>query len=202
MTSATRLVFFQDSVLKQEPVPVNQLPSYKRQNIPAGTILVLQSYTVNITQDHHRITLKNLQFDSFSSWYVFARHVDIIFDRITPIESIDTLANEQQNNKEVKIFVERGSLGTQQGFLKLVVNVDTVLKREPVDSAVLKDEFKQSIPAGTELILSTSQPDVNNTVKFPLVSNHVRFSLKDLDFKGFSSNWYAFDKHVGIDRVG
>ncbi|GAB1544744.1 hypothetical protein NUACC21_74200 [Scytonema sp. NUACC21] len=202
MVFATRIVFFQDTVLKQEPIQSSRLPSFKRVNIPAFTVLVLQSYTFLITQDHHRITLKNLQLKGFSSWYAFAPDVDIFSDEVFPIRNVDDIAAEQQNNNEVKIFVDRDSVGNQRSFLKIVANTDTVFKREPVDSSVLRDEFKQTIPAGTELVLATSRPDANGAVRFPIVKNHVRFSLQDLDIKGFSSNWYAFDKHVGIDRLG
>ncbi|WP_407890072.1 hypothetical protein [Scytonema sp. NUACC26] len=155
-----------------------------------------------ITQDHHRITLKNLRFKGFTSWYVFAPHVDIFSDEFFPIQTVGDIAAEQQNNKEVKIFVDRDSVGNQRNFLKIVVNTETVFKREPVDSSILKDEFKQIIPAGTELVLTTGRPDGSGAVRFPMVKNHVRFSLQSLDIKGFSSNWYAYEEHVGIDRLG
>ncbi|MUH01787.1 hypothetical protein F7734_59875 [Scytonema sp. UIC 10036] len=202
MAFATRIIFFQDTLLKQEPVQSSQLPSFKLVNIPAFTVLVLQSYTFLITQDHHRITLKNLQFKGFTSWYVFAPHVDIFSDEFFPIQTVGDIAAEQQSNNEVKIFVDRDSVGNQRNFLKIVANTQTVFKREPVDSSILRDELKQTIPAGTELVLATGRPDGSGAVRFPLVKNHVRFSLQNPDIKGFSSNWYAYEEHVGIDRLG
>ncbi|BBD58870.1 hypothetical protein NIES2109_16490 [Nostoc sp. HK-01] len=203
MATLNRVLFIQDTVLKQEPVQSNQLPSTKQQSIPLGTLLVLKSYELPINNsDHYKLFLEDIQFKGFSSnWFAFGKHAKIIQDEITPVTSISAIATKQQAKDNVKVTVDRQSVGNQTGFLKLVFNAETIIKRQPVDSKVLNDPSKQIIPAGTELILSTDKPDTNNSVKFSIQDNHLKFNLKDIEFKGFSKDWYVFTQHVGIQRV-
>ncbi|MFH7029720.1 MAG: hypothetical protein ACHBN1_31260 [Heteroscytonema crispum UTEX LB 1556] len=204
MTNLTKIVFLQDTVIKQQPVQSSQLPSNQRQNIPAGTVLILQSYAVSSRgPDHYRLTLQDVQFKGYTgNWYAFASHVDIIQEPVNFVPTVDAILSKQQDKNTVRIIVDRQSVGDQQGFLKLVFNIDSIIKRKPVDSKVLNDQSKQTIPAGTELILLTSKPDTNNVVRFAIEQGHVKFTLKDVELKGFSQDWYAFNKHVGIERVG
>ncbi|RUT01047.1 hypothetical protein DSM106972_070530 [Dulcicalothrix desertica PCC 7102] len=198
-----RIVFTIDTVIKQEPIQSNQLPSNRLQNIPAGTTFVIQSYSLPPgNNDHYKITLENIQFKGFSNWFAFAGHVQIIQEPIVVATTIEAVVNRQTEKNVARIAVDRNTLETQQGFLKLVFNVDTFIKRQPIDSNVLNDQSKQLIPAGTELVLSTSLPDSTNTVRLPIQDSHVRFNLDDIEIKGFSRDWYAFIKHVGIQRVG
>jgi hypothetical protein len=198
-----RIVFVQKSVMKQKPVQSNQLPSNQLQDIPAGTTLVLQSYSIPPgSNDHYKITLDDIQFKGFSNWFAFANHVQITQEAIIPETSVEAVIAKQTDKTVAKISVDRNTLGVQQGFLKLVFNVDTFIKRQPIDSSVLNEQSKQLIPAGTELILATSLPDNNNIVKFTIQDNHVKFNLFNVEIKGFSQDWYAFVKHVGIQRVG
>ncbi|AFY42817.1 hypothetical protein [Nostoc sp. PCC 7107] len=203
MATLNRVLFIQDTVLKQEPVQSSQLPSTKQQSIPIGTLLVLKSYELPINNsDHYKLFLEDIQFKGFSSnWFAFGKHAKIIQEEITPVTNISAIATKQQSKDSVKVTVDRQSVGNQQGFLKLVFNAETIIKRQPVDSKVLNDQSKQIIPAGTELILSTDKPDTNNSVKFSIQDNHLRFNLKDVEFKGFSKDWYVFTQHVGIQRV-
>jgi hypothetical protein len=198
-----RIVFIKDSTIKQEPIQASQLPSTKRQDIPAGTTLVLQSYSIPPgSNDHYKIGLQNIQLKGFASWFAFAEHVQIIQEPIVAATTVEAVIAKQTQKDVANITVNRSTLGVQQGFLKLVFNVDTFIKRKPIDSSVLNDQSKQLIPAGTELILATSLPDTNNIVKFAVQDNHVKFALHSLEIKGFSQDWYAFVKHVGIQRVG
>ena len=198
-----RIVFITDTIIKQEPIQASQLPSNRQQNIPAGTTFVIQSYSLPPgNNDHYKITLQNLQFKGFSNWFAFADHVQIIQEPIVQATTLEAVVNRQTEKNVARIVVDRNTLGTQQGFLKLVFNVDTFIKRQPIDSNVLNDQSKQLIPAGTELVLSTSLPDNTNTVRLPIQDSHVRFNLDDIEIKGFSRDWYAFIKHVGIQRVG
>ncbi|MBD2496369.1 hypothetical protein [Nostoc sp. FACHB-280] len=203
MASLNRVLFTQDTILKQEPVQSSQLPSTKQEKIPIGTLLVLKSYEIPAAHsEYYKLSLEDIQFKGFSSnWYAFGKHTKIIPDEITPVENIQAIATKQQAKNTVNIIVDRQSVGNQQGFLKLVFNVDTIIKRQPVDSKDLKDQSKQAIPGGTELILFTDKPDNNNIVKFTLKDNHLKFSLKDIEFKGFSKDWFVFTQHVGIQRV-
>ncbi|MEA5572939.1 hypothetical protein [Calothrix sp. UHCC 0171] len=201
--TTNRIVFVQNSVIKQQPIDSSQLPSNQRQDIPAGTTLVLQSYSIPPgSNNHYKISLDDIQFKGLSNWFAFANHVQIIQEPIVPETSVEAVIAKQTDKTTAQINVNRNTLGTQQGFLKLVFNVDTFIKRAPVDSQTLNEQSKQLIPAGTELILATSLPDNNNIVKFPIQSNHVKFNLFNVEIKGFSQDWYAFIKHVGIQRVG
>lgn len=198
-----RIVFVTDTIIKQEPIQSSQLPSDRLQNIPGGTTLVIQSYSLPPgNNDHYKITLQNIQFKSFSNWFAFAKDVQIIQEPIVAATSVESVVNQQTEKNLVKVAVDRNTLGTQQGFLKLVFNVDTFIKRQPIDSNVLNDQSKQLIPAGTELVLATNLPDNTNTVRLPIQDSHVKFTLDDIEIKGFSQDWYAFVKHVGIQRVG
>ncbi len=198
-----RIVFNQDSTIKQEPIQASELPSTKRQNISAGTTLVLQSYSIPPgSNDHYKIGLQKIQLKGFNNWFAFSEHVQIIQEAIVPVTTVEAVIAKQTQKDVVNITVNRASLGVQQGFLKLVFNVDTFIKRRPIDSSVLNDQSKQLIPAGTELVLATSLPDANNIVKLAVQDSHVKFTLKDIEIKGFSQDWFAFVKHVGIQRVG
>lgn len=198
-----RMLFIQDSVIKQQPIQANQLPSNRRQNVPLGTLLVLQSYNVpSATPDHFRIGLKNLQIKGFANWFAFADHVRILEEAFTPITTVEAMVAKQTEKNVVRITADRNIIGNQQDFLKIVFNQDTVVKRKPVDSTLLNDQSKQTIPAGTELVLLTSSPDTNNIVRLPIEDGHVKFTLKDMELKGFSRDWYAFNKHVGIQLLG
>ncbi|MCC5636503.1 hypothetical protein LC593_11640 [Nostoc sp. CHAB 5844] len=203
MATLNRILFIQDTILKQEPVQSSQLPSTKQQKIPIGTLLVLKSYEIPASNsDHYKLSLEDIQLKGFSTnWFAFANHAKIIQDAINPVQTIQAIATKQQAKDTVIFTVDRQSVGNQQGFLKLVFNADTIIKRQPVDSKVLNDQSKQAIPAGTELILLTDKPDTNNSVKFQLQDNHIKFSLKDIEFKGFSKDWYVFTQHIGIQRV-
>ncbi|MBF2067191.1 MAG: hypothetical protein IGS39_22660 [Calothrix sp. C42_A2020_038] len=198
-----RIVFITDTTIKQEPIQSSQLPSNRLQNIPAGTTFVIQSYSLPPgNNNHYKITLQSIQFKGFSNWFAFADHVQIIQEPIIPATTVEAVIARQTDKNAVRITVDRNTLGQQQGFLKLVFNVDTFIKRRPVDSNVLNDQSKQLIPAGTELVLATSLPDNTNTVRLPIQDSHVRFSLYNVEIKGFSQDWYAFIGHVGIQRVG
>lgn len=203
MATVNRILFIQETSLKQEPVQSSKLPSTKQQKIPVGTVLVLKSYEIPVNHpDHYKLTLEDIQFKGLSNnWYAFAKHVTIIQDANNTGTNVQAIATKQQAKDTVKIPVDRESVGNQTGFLKLVFNVDTFIKRETVESKILNDQFKQAIPAGTELILLTDKPDTNNIVKFPLQNNHLKFNLKDIEFKGFAKDWYVFTPHVDIQFV-
>jgi hypothetical protein len=199
MTSFSRILFTQDTVLKQQPIQSSQLPNNQLQRIPVGTELVLQGYSVPASHpDHYRFTLRNMQFKGFNAWFVFGKHVQIIESAFTLVTTIDAMIAKQTEKNALRITVDKKTIGNQQGFLKIVFNVDTFIKRRPVDANVLNDQSKQTIPTGTELVLLTSAPDANNIVRLPIEDSHVKFSLKDAELKGFSSDWYVFTKHAGI----
>lgn len=205
MASLTRILFKGDTFLKREAVQSSQLPSNKLLSVPVGTLLVIQSYGPPASnQDHYRLTFEKLQFKGFNSdWYAYSRDAEITQKALSAATTVDAMVAKQTEKNIVKIPVDKTTIGNQQGFLKLIFNVDTVIKREPVDdSSVLNDQSKQVIPAGTELVLLTDKPDANNIVKLPIDRNHVKFALKGIEFKGFSKDWYAFTQHVGIQRLG
>ena len=204
MVSRVGLFFKRDSAIKQRPVNSSDLPSTQRQTIPVGTLLVLQSYAEPspATTNHYRFSLKTLQIKGFSTnWYAFADHVQLMNQPFSPVQTVGNVLANQQQKDVVKIIV-KGQPFAAQGFLKLVFNIDTIIKRRPVDSNVLNDQSKQAVPAGTELVLFTNQPDAFKAVSFSIEDKHVKFTLKDLEFKGFRQDWYAFIDHVGIQPIG
>lgn len=200
-----RVLFQQDTFLKQRPLQSSQLPNYELQKIPVGTALVLQSYAIPPDHpDHYKLGLSKIQFPirngSSSTWFAYEPHVDIN-QSFTPVTTVGQIARNQKSDSIVKIYADRQIIGSQQGFLKLVVNQDTVIKRDAVSSDILDPSAKQDLPAGTELILLTSPPNSSNVVTFTLDRSHVKFTLKDIAFKGFNQNWYAYTEHVGIQLV-
>jgi hypothetical protein len=198
-----RILFIQDTILKQEPIQSSQLPSTQLQKIPAGTELVLKTFQIaGNNLDHYKIGLEDLQFKGLSNnWHAFAEHVEITENTFIEVPTVESIVAKQAQKNAVRVAVSRALVGNRQGFLKVVFNVDTLIKRKPVDGRVLNNESKQTIPAGTELILLTDKPDASNIVKLPIESGHVKFSLKDLEIKGFTKDWYAFAGHVGIQVV-
>jgi hypothetical protein len=195
MPNIAGVLVLQDTVLKRQPVDSGGLPSNEKQNVPAGTYLVLQSYA-DPSNNHYRVNLEDLQIKGFSTnWYIFSQHVQIVKRSFSPIKSIGDVVAGQSKQDGVTV-------PASANLQKLVFNVDTVIKRKPVDSAVLNDQSKQLIPAGTELIIVTNNPDVNNNVRLPIQDSHLKFTLKTLEIKGFTQDWYVFIKHVGLQRVG
>jgi hypothetical protein len=204
MANIVRILFTQNTTIKQSPIDSTQLPIDKRQIIPVGTSLVLQSYADPSfeTKNHYRFSLKSLQIKGFSTnWYAFAFHTHVINQPFYPVPTVSNILSNQSQKDAVKIIVNKPP-SPQIGFLKLVFNTNTIIKRAPIDSSLLDDRSKQSVPAGTELILLTSNPDASNAVSFPIKDEHVKFTLKDLELKGFSQDWYAYIEHVGIQLVG
>ena len=202
MVSLARILFKQDTLLKQEPVQANQLPSQKLQKIPVGTLLVLQSYATP-SNNHIKLSLKDVEFKGLSlNWYAYTEHVTIIKDPLKVVDTVEAMVAKQQEKDGVKIIVNKPTVPAQFGLLKLVFNVDTAIKRQPVPADNLNEDSKQKIPAGTEFIILTNKPDINNSIKLPIKDNHVKFTLKDIEFNGFNKDWYVFVKHVGIQRIG
>jgi hypothetical protein len=200
MTYPVRILFTQNTIIKQEPIQSSQLPSYLKQNIPAGTLLVLQSY--GIEGDHIRFSLKELEFKGYrSNWYAYAPHTTIIKEPLRYVKTVSETVPGPYDNSSITLTVSWGNIWYQQGLVKLISNRDTVIKQKPIDSRFLNESYKQDIPAGTELVLLTDKPDAYNRVTLPIEDWHLKFALKDLEFKGFSWNWYAYIEHVGIETV-
>ncbi len=205
MANLVRILFTKDTFIKQSPVDSSQLPSHQLQRVPLGACFVLQSYAAPSfdTKNHYRFNLKTLQIKGFSTnWYAFAQHSHVMNQPFSPVRSVNTVLNSQQQKDVAKIIVNAQPSPGQNGFLKLVFNVDTIIKREPIDATRLADAYKQSIPAGTELVLLTNRPDASNAVSFPIKDRHVKFTIDDLEIKGYRQDWYAFVEHVGIQPVG
>lgn len=195
-----RLLVKQETVLKQEPISSSQLPSNKLQKLPAGTLLVLQSYG-EAANNHFRISLKDIDFKGLTgNWHAFKDHVQIITKSLTSVTTIKQSAYNQQTKDVVEIlsYVNQKTAPAQGGFVKLVFNQDTFIKRQPVETRFLQANYIQQIPAGTELVLLTNKPSTQNSIKFPLESRHLKFDLKDVEFKGYSQDWYVFDEHAGL----
>ncbi|WP_228060446.1 MULTISPECIES: hypothetical protein [unclassified Coleofasciculus] len=197
------MLIIQDTVLKREPIQSSLLPSYQLQEVPAGTLFVLQSYTPPDSTNHIRLSLEDIAIKgSNMNWYAFAKHVQITREPLRPVESVTQMLSQKIEKDVVKMTVYRQTLPLKSGLIKLVFNVDTVIKRAPTQSAYLAPDSMQEIPAGTELMLLTDKPDAYNTVKLPIRDSHIRFTLKDLELKGFQQDWYAFNQHVGLQLVG
>lgn len=200
MANLVRILFKQETFLKQEPVPSGQLPSNKLQKVPIGTLLVLQSFG-DAASNHIKLSLKDLDFKGLTgNWHAFKGHIEIINKPFTAVTTVKQSAFNQQTKDVVEIlaFINKQTAPAQGGFVKLVFNKDTIIKRQPVDASVLNANSQQKIPAGTELVLLTNQPDARNSIKFARQSNHIKFTLKDLEFNGFNQDWFAFDDHVGL----
>lgn len=203
MVSLARILFTQDTTVKQEPIQSSLLPSNKLQKVPAGTLLVLQSYSPPDATNHIRFSLQDLEFKGTNkNWYAFADHIQITKQPLKPVETVAQTLAKQTDKDAVKMTVYRSNIPPQSGLIKLVFQVDTLIKRAPVQSNLLSNNSIQQIPAGTELVLLTDKPDSLNTVKLPIKDSHLRFTLKDIEFKGFSPDWYVFIQHVGLQLIG
>jgi hypothetical protein len=204
MADIVGILFKQDTIIKQSTEDSSQLPSNQKQSIPTGALLILQSYSdPSLNNNHYKLSFKDLQLKGYSmNWYAYAPYVRIIQQPIKTVQTVSDVVAKQTDKNVAKIILDRKTVPAQGSFLKLVFNVDTVLKRKPVDAKFLNDASKQTIPAGTELPLLTDRPDTYNAVRFPIEDSHIKVSLEDLEIKGFSRDWYIFIGHVGIQRIG
>jgi hypothetical protein len=199
MANPVRMLFKQDTVIKQSAIDSNLLTNDQKQNVPVGTLLVLQAYSDPAqSSNHYKFTLSNLQIKGYNTWYAFAPHVRILQESLTTVQSVSDLVAKQTEKNVAKIYVGVVPTTQQTSFLKLALNVDTIIKRSPVDSQLLADQSKQTVPAGTQLVLLHNRADASNLVNFPIQDGHIKVSFKDLQFKGHSQDWFVFAKHVGI----
>lgn len=202
MVAIVRLLFTHNTFLKQQPIQSSQLPDYQLQKIPVGTFLVLQSYGM-ASNNHIRLSLKDIEFKGVGqNWFAYSEHVSIWRDPFRPVETVDEKLAKQVEKNTVKISLPWRPFPTQSNLLKIVFNRDTIIKRVPVPSQFLSEASRQDIPAGTELVLLTERPDAQNQIQLPIEENHVKFTLQDIEFKGFSRDWYGYIKHVGIQPLG
>ncbi len=203
MADVVGILFKRSTVIKQTTGDSSQVPSNQRLNVPVGTFLILQSYSdPSNNTNHYKFTLKNLQFKGYNTWYAYAPDVQVTQQPLHPVQTIGEVVSKQTEKNVAKILVDKKNVPAQGSFLKLVFNVDTTIKRKPVDAQFLNDDSKQTIPAGTQLILATDKPDANNFVKFPIEDSHVKVTFTDVEFKGFNKDWYVFMNHAGIQRLG
>jgi hypothetical protein len=203
MANVVGILFKQNTVIKQSTGASDQLPSNQRQNVPVGTFLILQSYSDPPIDNHYKISLKNLQFKGYNTWYAYAPHVQVSQQPLRPTQTVAEVVSKQTEKNVAKIIVDKNTVPAQGSFLKIVFTIDTVIKREPVsDAKVLNENSKQTVPAGTELVLVTAKPDANNVVKFPVEDSHVKVTFRDIEFKGYNQDWYVFLSHAGIQRIG
>jgi len=72
-------------------------------------------------------------------------------------------------------------------MLQVKILVDTVLKQQPIESAKLPDDQKQSIKAGTILTINSFTP----------VADHLKVVLSDKTFQG-KNTWFVFQRHAAI----
>ena len=208
-----RAFFKTDTTIKQKLAQSSVLPASQIQKIPRGSLLVLQSFA-SPSSNHVKISFTSLDFQNFTgSWYAFTRsvlqttpngeiftqEVDIIKQPLVAVKTIDQRLSTQSQKNVVNIPADRQVIGNQQGFLKIVFNTDTFIKRQPIPAQDLQSNLVQAVPAGTELILSTNLPSTSNVVSFPINNNHVQFNLKDIVLNSFGQNWFAYTKHVGIE---
>ncbi len=203
MANVVGLLFKRTTIIKQSTADSSQLPSTQRQNVPVGTFLILQSYSdPSENENHYKFSLKNLQLKGYNTWYAFAPDVQIVQQPLRPLPTIIEVVSKQTDKSVAKISVDKKTVPAQGSFLKLVFTIDTIIKRTPTDSQFLNDDSKQTIPAGTELVLVTEKPDANNFVKFPIEDSHVKVTFRDIEFKGFNQDWYVFISHAGVQRLG
>ncbi|NEP02652.1 MAG: hypothetical protein F6K58_29190 [Symploca sp. SIO2E9] len=200
MADSVRILFKQDTFLKQEPVQSSMLPSNKIQKIPQGTLLVLDSYE-RPANNHIRISLDSLKFKGLRmNWYAFEGHITIVQEQIQAVESISKSLSKQQAKNTLKVTTYNNP--DQECPLKLIINTDTKLKRAPVDSRYLSEDSIQKVPVGTELVILGQKPKADKVLELPIEDSHFKFSLKDLEFKGFSQDWYVYVDHAGVQILG
>ncbi len=81
-----RLHFLRDTFLKQSTAQSSTLPDSQKQMIPQGTTLVILAYLTGQPENHIKITLKDIAFKGFNSWYVYADHVKIVYSPPYPLD--------------------------------------------------------------------------------------------------------------------
>jgi len=175
-----RLYITQNTLLKLRPEQAAQLTATEKHSVTAGTTYEIQSYAyADVNGDfagHLKIALLNTTIRGLNTWFVYGLHVRIEFDGVTvyPIED-------------------------QENLYLLHVNTDTVLKRRPVDSAILPSSALYPVKQGDTFQLHSyayadSQGDF---------SNHIKFALRyEADYINGWSTWFAYNQHVYIEHDG
>jgi hypothetical protein len=81
-----RLHFLADTFLKQTTGQSSNLPDSQKQKIPQGTTLVLLAYQTGQPGNHIKITLKDIAFKGFNTWYAYAEQVKIVMSPPYPLD--------------------------------------------------------------------------------------------------------------------
>ena len=71
------LKVLKDTYLKQDPVQSSELTDDNKQALPAGTTLVLQSYSES-ENGHLQVVLREIEFKGFNTWHIFKDHVELV----------------------------------------------------------------------------------------------------------------------------
>lgn len=169
-----------DTVFKLRPEQSAQLGNEEKYNVPAGATFEIQSYAyADVNGDfsgHIRIALLNNSIRGLNTWFVYGSHAQVEFD--------GTVVYPLEDQESVHI---------------LYVDVDTVFKLRPLQSAVLPSDAIVSIKQGQSFPLH-SFAYADNRGDF---NNHIRFALRnEQDFIRGLSTWYAFDRHVHVEYDG
>ncbi|NJL87954.1 MAG: peptidase M15A, partial [Leptolyngbyaceae cyanobacterium SM1_1_3] len=167
----------EDTVFKLRPEQSFRLSDAEKYPVAAGTTFEIQSYAyADATGDfngHIRVALKDKEIRGFNTWYVYSLDAQVEFDGQVVYPSED-----------------------QTAIPLLKVTRSTIFKRRPLQSAMLPDDEKVSVPQGQSYaLLSYAYADTQGDF-----SSHIRFSLRySQNYIQGLNTWFVYDKHAYVE---
>ena len=141
MSNVVGILFKQNTVIKQSTGASDQLPSNQRQNVPVGTFLILQSYSDPPIDNHYKISLKNLQFKGYNTWYAYAPHVQVSQQPLRPRQTVAEVVSKQTEKNVAKIIVDKNTVPAQLSSENLCPTLKFSMKIQNRQSPQAQNSF-------------------------------------------------------------
>lgn len=170
----------QDTVLKLRPEQAASLAEQELYSVTAGTTFVIQSYAYADVnggfQGHIKFALANTAIRGLNTWFVYSLHAQV-----------------EEDGRVVYPLEDQVSLPILQ------ITRGTILKRRPVQSALLTSAEIYPIEAGQSIRLqSYAYADAQGDF-----SSHIKFAIRDRkDFIRGLSTWFVYDQHAYVEFDG
>ncbi|MCU0523829.1 MAG: D-Ala-D-Ala carboxypeptidase family metallohydrolase [Elainella sp. Prado103] len=170
----------QDTFFKLRPEQSSNLAPAELHPVVAGSTFPIQSYAYadanGSFRGHIKFALKNAAIRGLNTWFVYSLHVQV--------EQDGQVVYPQEDQISLPI---------------LRITRDTVLKRRPLQSALLAPAEMASVTAGRSFELqSYAYADAQGDF-----SSHIRFAIRDQkDFVQGFSTWFVYDQHAYVEYDG
>ena len=165
-----------DTYFKRQPLQAVELSPSELYRVKAGTTFPLQSYAYGTDQQdfngHIKFALENREINGFNTWFIYEGHAEVLANGRVVYSQV-----EHETPQTVRIIQ------------------DTLLKRQPLQSAELPPAARVPIEAGTELEIlvyayADDEGDFNNHIKFTLA--------RPEDYINGFNTWFVFENDAQV----